>query len=91
MTLSITPIVSVMPDGKRLGYTIEDYIVEFLEVASDTHGNQTQFDPGSMLVFTGACVKYWYQVAGLKRRWVKQLDSQGAYALGVDAFEMEVD
>jgi hypothetical protein len=91
MTLSITPIVSVMPDAGRLGYSFIHYLVEFEHVLSKVTSNQIQYDPGSMLVFTGACVKYWYQVAGLKRRWVRQLDSQGVYALGVDAFETEVD
>jgi hypothetical protein len=81
----------MMPEDTRLGYDLFHYLVEFEHVLSKVNDNQIQYVPGSMLVFTGACVKHWYRVAGLKRRWVRQLDSQGAYALGVDAFETEVD
>jgi hypothetical protein len=81
----------MMPEGTRLGYDLLHYLVEFEHVLGKVNDCQVEYASGSMLVFTGACIKQWYQVAGLKRRWVRQLDSQGVYALGVDAFETEID
>ena len=79
MTIHITPIVAVMPF---------EYFAEFERVLEASKYNTT-FDDGSMLVFTGACVRAWSAAANVRRSWLDELTNSGVYALGIDAFSAD--
>jgi hypothetical protein len=87
MNLNIIPLTEAMPTPKG---GRDPYDHEFDEIFRDYTLMEPLFSDGTMLVIKGAAIQSWYADAGKKRKWVRNLDPNQAYAFGVDAFETEV-
>ncbi len=91
MNLNIKVLFNEMPEDKRLeSFRSEDYWMEFLKIFKDNTLNPGHFFDGTMMVMKGAAIQNWYKGVGKRRKWVRNLDPNQAYAFGVDAFDMEV-
>lgn len=91
MNINIIPLTEVMPPSHHCkAYYFYEYYCEFEKIFKDNTRFEPSLPDGMMFVIKGAAIQNWYADARKKRKWVRELDPNQAYAFGVDAFETEV-